>query len=107
MPDLGEYMSTIQLHVPKLWIPAQSSNWGLATYELHELEETIEAAERLHAIKNGVNISTVLQSVEQTQLPFVDLSRRRVSVRSRQDTIRPFPRATAVTDRMGTDSFTS
>ena len=39
-PGLGEYMSTIQLHAGKLWFAAKASNWELAAYELHELEES-------------------------------------------------------------------
>jgi hypothetical protein len=66
-PGLGEYMSTFQLHIAKMWFAVHASNWDLANYELGELEETIEAAESLHAIKNAVNISSVLQSVRQTQ----------------------------------------
>ena len=42
-PALGEYMTTIQLHAGKLWFAAKASNWELAAYELHELEEPMEA----------------------------------------------------------------
>ncbi len=73
-PGLGDYMSTIQLHVSKLWFAGQASNWKLAKYELGELEETIDGAEALHAKKNGVDVSAVLQSVQQTQLPLVEKS---------------------------------
>lgn len=44
VPGLGEYMTTIQLHVGKLWFAAKASNWELANYELDELKETMEAA---------------------------------------------------------------
>src|SRR5262245_16936083 len=68
MPGLGDYMTTIQLHVGKLWFAAKASNWELAKYELDELKETMEAAEALNAEKNGVKISGVLDSVLQTQV---------------------------------------
>jgi hypothetical protein len=68
MPGLGDYMTTIQLHVGKLWFAAKASNWELAKYELDELKETIEAAKGLNAEKNGVKISGVLDSVLQTQV---------------------------------------
>jgi hypothetical protein len=71
-PGLGDYMSTIQLHAAKLWFAGQASNWPLAKYEHDELRETIEAAEALHARKNNVDVSAVLQSVRQTQLPLVE-----------------------------------
>jgi hypothetical protein len=68
MPGLGDYMTTIQLHVGKLWFAAKASNWELAEYELDELKETMEAAKGLNAEKNGVKISGVLDSVLQTQV---------------------------------------
>ena len=73
-PGLGEYMSTIQLHAGKLWFAAKVSNWDLAQYELDELKETIEAAKALNAEKNGVKISSVLDSVLQTQVAELDKS---------------------------------
>jgi hypothetical protein len=68
MPGLGDYMTTIQLHVGKLWFAAKASNWELAEYELDELKETMEAAKGLNAEKNGVKISGVLDSVLRTQV---------------------------------------
>jgi hypothetical protein len=67
-PGLGEFMTTIQLHMGKLWFAAKAKNWQLAEYELDELKETMEGAESLHAVKNGVNVSSVLDSVVQTQI---------------------------------------
>jgi hypothetical protein len=63
MPGLGDYMTTIQLHVGKLWFAGKASNWQLADYELDELKETMEAAKALNSEKNGVKISGVLDSV--------------------------------------------
>lgn len=74
VPGLGEYMTTFQLHMAKLWFATQASNWGLAQYELGELTETMEAAEALHAVKNNVNTASVLQSVRETQLPMLQKS---------------------------------
>jgi len=70
-PGLGEYMSTFQLHMGKLWYAARASNWELAQYELGELTETMEAAEALHAIKNNIHTADIIQSVENTQLPLL------------------------------------
>lgn len=70
-PGLGEYMTTFQLHMGKLWFAGQASNWGLAQYELDELAETMDAAEALHAIRNKVNTASVIQSVRETQIPLV------------------------------------
>jgi Skp family chaperone for outer membrane proteins len=78
-PGLGEYMTTIQLHAGKLWFAAKASNWDLAQYELDELKETMEAAKGLNAEKNGVKISSVLDSVLQTQVAELDKSIKRKS----------------------------
>jgi hypothetical protein len=67
-PGLGEFMTTMQLHMGKLWFAAQASNSELAAYELDELKEAMEGAKSLHEVKNGVNVSNVLDSVLQTQI---------------------------------------
>jgi hypothetical protein len=67
-PGLGEFMTTIQLHMGKLWFAANAGNWKLSEYELGELREATESAKALHETKNGVNISNVLDSVIQTQI---------------------------------------
>jgi len=73
-PGLGEYMTTIQLHAAKLWFAAKAGNWELAAYELHELEETMEAAKKLNAEKNGVKISNVMDAVLHTQIAQLEKS---------------------------------
>jgi hypothetical protein len=82
MPGLGEYMTTIQLHVTKLWFAAGASNWGLAAYELNELKETAETAERLHVFKDSVNVSSVIQSVRQSQMGLLGLAIKNRNPRS-------------------------
>ncbi|SRR5713226_145943 len=67
-PGLGEYMTTMQLHMAKLWFAAAAQNWDLAQYEVGELDETAEGAQALHTVKNGVDISKVLGSVRETQI---------------------------------------
>lgn len=71
-PGLGEYMTTIQLHAGKLWFAAKAANWDLAIYELHELEETMEAVKKLKAEKNGVKISGVMDAVLRTQIAHLE-----------------------------------
>ena len=77
VPGLGEYMTRIQLHVGKLWFAAKAANWDLAVYELHELEETMEAVKKLNAEKNGVKISGVMDAVLQTQIAQLEQSIKR------------------------------
>ena len=61
-------MTTMQLHMGKLWFAGETNNWDLARYELDELHETMEAAENLHSVKNGVAISKVLAAVIDSQV---------------------------------------
>jgi cytochrome c553 len=68
LPGLGEFMTTMQLHMGKLWFAGKAGNWDLARYELDELRETMEAAQSLHSTKNGVDISSVLAAVGQSQI---------------------------------------
>jgi hypothetical protein len=67
-PGLGEFMTTMQLHMGKVWFAGKASNWDLARYELDELREAMEAAQSLHVTKNGVDISKVLAAVSQSQI---------------------------------------
>jgi hypothetical protein len=67
-PGLGEFMTTMQLHMGKLWFAGRANNWDLARYELDELRETMDAAQNLHSTKNGVDISKVLAAVAQSQI---------------------------------------
>jgi hypothetical protein len=71
-PGLGDYMSTIQLHVSKLWFAGRASNWELAEFEVGEIGESIDAAEALHVKKNDVDVSAVLGSVRESQLPQIE-----------------------------------
>jgi hypothetical protein len=61
-------MTTMQLHMGKLWFAGKADNWDLAGYELDELRETMDAAQNLHSTKNGVDISKVLAAVAQSQI---------------------------------------
>ncbi|HEY6503131.1 MAG TPA: hypothetical protein VIZ28_04085, partial [Chitinophagaceae bacterium] len=41
-PGFGEFMSSIQTHHAKLWFAGINSNWKLADFEIHEIQETLE-----------------------------------------------------------------
>ncbi len=41
-PGFGELMGSVQYHHAKLWFAGQNQNWKLASFEIHELEETLE-----------------------------------------------------------------
>jgi len=65
---LGEFMTTMQLHIGKLWFAGKADNWDLARYELDELRETMEAAQNLHSTKNGVDVAKVLAAVAESEV---------------------------------------
>lgn len=67
-PGLGEYMTSIQLHMGKLWYAAKGSNWDLAAYEIGELKEALEGAQGLHAVVNTIDTSTTIGSVAANQV---------------------------------------
>lgn len=45
---LGNIMGMVQLRHGKLWFAGEQSNWPLAAYELHEIEEDFEDVEKFH-----------------------------------------------------------
>jgi hypothetical protein len=48
VPGLGELMTFSQIRHSKLWFAGQDGSWRLASYELDELQEGLDAAARLH-----------------------------------------------------------
>ncbi|HEV3221972.1 MAG TPA: hypothetical protein VGZ90_03800 [Puia sp.] len=40
-PGLGEFMLSIQMHHAKIWFAGKNGNWGLADFEVGEIQETI------------------------------------------------------------------
>lgn len=68
----GERMNSLARRFSGLWFAAKAGNTELAEYELHEMEEVIESLRALNKVENGVNISGVLQAMENTQLKALD-----------------------------------
>lgn len=71
MPGLGEYMTSIQLHMAKLWYAGKASNWRLMDYEEGEVAEAMECASNASdtaGIQN-VNVHGVLESLEHSVVP--------------------------------------
>ena len=48
VPGLGEIMTLNQMRHVKLWYAGQNANWGLASYELDELNEGLDDAAKFH-----------------------------------------------------------
>ena len=68
VPGLGEYMTSLQLHMAKIWFAVRASNWDLADYELHEISETIDSVAGLSVSRNKVDISDEIKSVLGSQI---------------------------------------
>jgi len=47
-PGFGEFMSGIQMHHAKLWFAGTNNNWKLADFEVHEIQEALEAIKQFN-----------------------------------------------------------
>ncbi len=45
-PGFGEFMSGIQTHHAKLWFAGENQNWPLANFEVHEIQESLDAIQK-------------------------------------------------------------
>jgi hypothetical protein len=67
-PGVGSTMSAVQMHFAKLYFAGQVQNWGLAEFELHEVEENLEKAVALRPEEKGVNLVNLTDAFKRTQL---------------------------------------
>ncbi|MEP7376170.1 MAG: hypothetical protein ABI675_22425 [Chitinophagaceae bacterium] len=67
-PGFGEFMSGIQTHHAKLWFAGINSNWPLADFEIHEIEEALEDVQKFCSdrpeIKSIGMITPALDSIK-------------------------------------------
>ena len=61
--ELAVVMSHIQRHANKLYFAGQNENWPLASFYVHELEESMEEVEHGHIEEDGINISKLMKSI--------------------------------------------
>ncbi len=64
-PGLGEIMAGIQMHHAKLWFAGINNNWKLATFEMDEIKEMLEATKETERpeLKNLPMIFPAMDSV--------------------------------------------
>lgn len=60
---LGENMGYMQRYAEKLWYAGQADNWDLARYYHDEMQETAEDIAGAHVVKDGVQVSTTLNTM--------------------------------------------
>ena len=68
---LGEIMAETQMRHAKLWLAGNAGNWGLADYELGEIEEGFENVTKFHPVLNDLPLATLLNSITRKPLTSV------------------------------------
>jgi hypothetical protein len=72
-PGFGEFMSGIQTHHSKLWFAGLYENWPLADFEVHELQESLDAIQKFCSERSEVKeiaminapIDSLLKAIKQ------------------------------------------
>jgi hypothetical protein len=62
VPGLGEFMTATQLRHAKLWFAGKENNWDLAAYEIDEIAEGLDAAEKLFPNHDGVPVADMIKA---------------------------------------------
>jgi hypothetical protein len=78
-PGLGEFMTATQLRHAKLWFAGKENNWDLAAYEIDEIVEGLEDAEKQFPTLDGVPVADMIKANID---PAVEELRRAVGARS-------------------------
>jgi superfamily I DNA/RNA helicase len=60
-PGFGDFMRSMQVHHSKLWFAGINGNWKLTAFELHEIDETIEAIQKYKPEKEESKVIAMLQ----------------------------------------------
>ena len=61
-PGLGEFMTATQLRHAKLWFAGKESNWDLAAYEIDEIAEGLEDAEKQFPTHDGIPVADMIKA---------------------------------------------
>jgi hypothetical protein len=61
-PGLGEFMTATQLRHAKLWFAGKENNWDLAAYEIDEIAEGLEDAEKQFPSRDGLPIADMIKA---------------------------------------------
>ncbi len=61
-PGLGEFMTATQLRHAKLWFAGKAKNWDLAAYEIDELMEGLEDAEKQFPTRDGIPVADMIRA---------------------------------------------
>src|SRR5277367_3555949 len=61
-PGLGEFMTATQLRHAKLWFAGKANNWDLAAYEIDEITEGLEDAEKQFPTHDGIPVADMIKA---------------------------------------------
>jgi hypothetical protein len=61
-PGLGEFMTATQLRHAKLWFAGKVNNWDLAAYEIDEITEGLEDAEKHFPTHDGIPVADMIKA---------------------------------------------
>jgi hypothetical protein len=78
-PGLGEFMTATQLRHAKLWFAGKENNWDLAAYEIDEITEGLEDAEKQFPTRDGIPVADMIKANID---PAVEQLKKAVSARS-------------------------
>jgi hypothetical protein len=78
-PGLGEFMTATQLRHAKLWFAGKANNWDLAAYEIDEIMEGLEDAEKQFPTHDGIPVADMIKANID---PAVEELRKAVEARS-------------------------
>jgi hypothetical protein len=73
VPSLADLMLTLQLRHIKLWLSGSASNWELANFAVHEIEEGLETAAELHPTYKDSPISRMIEDT--VKAPIEDIEK--------------------------------
>jgi len=60
---LGEFMTATQLRHAKLWFAGKAKNWDLASYEIDEIKEGLEDAEKQFPTHDGMPVADMIKTI--------------------------------------------
>ena len=61
-PGLGEFMTATQLRHAKLWFAGRGRNWELAAFEIDEIKEGLEDAEKQVPTLDGIPVAEMIKT---------------------------------------------
>ena len=79
-PGLGEFKTATQLRHAKLWFAGKENNWDLAAYEIDEIMEGFEDAEKQFSTHDGIPVAEMIKANID---PAVEELRKAVGAKSR------------------------